>query len=80
MKLEKGKRAATKSGMKHNIKTMEKAGYSKKRADGAAYGEVGMEKMARRHESKGMKKHMDEKEDKALIRKSVKKSCMKKGK
>lgn len=79
MMLEKGKKAATKSGMKHNVKTMEKAGYSKKRAEGTAYGEVGMEKKARRDESKGMKKHMDEKQDKALIRKSVKKDCMKKG-
>lgn len=54
--LVKGKKAGTPSGMKKNVKTMEKAGYSKKRAEGTAYGEVGMEKMARRHESKGMKK------------------------
>ncbi len=80
MKLEKGKKAATPKGMAHNVKTMEKAGYSKKRAIGTAYGEVGMEKKARRDESKGMKKHMDEKQDKVLIRKSVKKDCMKKGK
>lgn len=78
MKLEKGKKAATKAGMKHNVKTMEKAGYSKKRAEGTAYGEVGMEKKARLDESKAMKKQMDEKQDKALIRKSVKKDCMKK--
>jgi len=58
MKLVKGKKAATKEGMKHNVKTMEKAGYSKKRAEGTAYGEVGMEKKARRDESKGMKKSM----------------------
>ena len=56
MKLEKGKKAATPKGMKHNVKVMEKAGYSKTRAEGTAYGEVGMEKMARRHESSGMKK------------------------
>ena len=56
MKLEKGKKAATKAGMKHNVKTMKKAGYSKKRAEGTAYGEVGMEKKARRDESKAMKK------------------------
>lgn len=80
MKLVKGKKAATPKGMSHNVKTMEKAGYSKKRAEGTAYGEVGMEKKARRDESKAMKKHMDEKQDKALIRKSVKKDCMKKGK
>ena len=54
--LVKGKAAASPKGMKHNVKVMEKAGYSKKRAVGTAYGEVGMEKMARRHESKGMKK------------------------
>lgn len=56
--LVKGKAAATKKGMKENVKTMEKAGYSKKRAIGASYGEVGMEKKARRDESKGMKKAM----------------------
>jgi len=54
--LVKGKKAATPKGMSHNVKVMEKAGYSKKRAVGTAYGEVGMEKMARKHESKGMKK------------------------
>lgn len=58
MRLEKGKKAATPKGMEHNVKTMEKAGYSKKRAEGTAYGEVGMEKKARRDESKGMKKSM----------------------
>lgn len=56
--LVKGKAAATPKGMKHNVKVMEKAGYSKKRAIGTAYGEVGMEKKARRAESKGMKKAM----------------------
>lgn len=56
MKLVKGKKAATPKGMSHNVKTMEKAGYSKKRAEGTAYGEVGMEKKARRDESKSMKK------------------------
>lgn len=55
MKLVKGKKAGTPKGMAHNVKTMEKAGYSKKRAEGTAYGEVGMEKKARRHESRGMK-------------------------
>ncbi len=58
MKLVKGKKAATKAGMKHNVKVMERAGYSKKRAEGTAYGEVGMEKKARRDESKGMKKSL----------------------
>lgn len=61
MKLTKGKKAATPKGMEHNVKTMEKAGYSKKRAEGTAYGEVGMEKKARRDESKGMKKAMKKK-------------------
>lgn len=56
--LVKGKAAATPKGMKQNVKVMEKAGYSKKRAIGAAYGEVGMEKKARKAESKGMKKSM----------------------
>lgn len=54
--LVKGKAAGTKAGMKNNVKVMEKAGYSKKRAVGAAYGEVGMEKKGRRDESKAMKK------------------------
>ena len=56
--LVKGKAAATKKGMKHNVKVMEKAGYSKKRAIGTAYGEVGMEKKGRRDESRGMKRAM----------------------
>ena len=59
MKLEKGKKAGTRKGMRHNVETMLKAGYSPKRARGAAYGEVGMEKKARRDESKGMKNAMD---------------------
>lgn len=57
--LVKGKAAATPKGMSHNVKVMEKAGYSKKRAIGTAYGEVGMEKKARKHErmeSKSVKK------------------------
>jgi len=74
MKLEKGKKAETKAGMKHNVKVMRDAGYSKKRAEGTAYGEVGMAKKARRDESRGMKKHMDEKQDKALIKKEMKKA------
>jgi len=61
MKLDKGKKAATPKGMKHNEEVMENAGYSKKRAEGTAYGEVGMEKKARRDESKGMKKAMGRK-------------------
>lgn len=77
MKLEKGKKAATKAGMKHNVKVMEKAGYPKKRAVGAAYGEVGMEKKARKDESKAMKKHDDMAQDKKLMRKMVKGKCMK---
>ena len=56
MRLDKGKKAETKSGMKHNVKVMEKAGYSKKRAEGASYGEVGMAKRASRNESKAMRK------------------------
>ncbi|MCF1193241.1 hypothetical protein LRR18_16750, partial [Mangrovimonas sp. AS39] len=72
-----GKKAASKAGMKHNVKVMEKAGYPKKRAVGAAYGEVGMEKKARKDESKAMKKHMDVKQDKKLVNKMVKKECRK---
>jgi hypothetical protein len=56
--LVKGKAAATKKGMKQNVKVMEKAGYSKARAKATSYGEVGMEKKARRDESMGMKKAM----------------------
>ena len=53
--LIKGKAAASPKAMSHNVKVMEKAGYSKKRAIGTAYGEVGMEKKARRDESKAAK-------------------------
>lgn len=54
--LVKGKAAAKPKNMEYNKKLMESKGYSKKRAEGTAYGEVGMEKKARRDESKGMKK------------------------
>ena len=58
--LVKGKAAAKPKNMEYNKKVMEKAGYSPRRAAGTAYGEVGMEKMARRHESEGAKKaHAD---------------------
>jgi hypothetical protein len=40
---------------------MEKAGYKKKRAEGAAYGEVGMAKKASKDESKPKKKPMKKK-------------------
>lgn len=59
--LVKGKKAETPAGMRHNVKVMEKAGYPRKRAVGAAYGEVGMAKKARRDESSGMKKAMAKK-------------------
>jgi hypothetical protein len=55
--LIKGKKAASPKGMQHNYDVMRDAGYSKKRAEGTAYGEVGREKMARRHEKEGMMKH-----------------------
>lgn len=61
MKLVKGKKAETAKGMRKNVKVMEKAGYSKKRAVGTAYGEVGMAKKASRDESRGMKKAMAKK-------------------
>ena len=54
--LVKGKAAASPANMKYNESVMKKAGYSTKRAIGTAYGEVGMEKKARRDESKAMKK------------------------
>lgn len=63
--LVKGKAAATKKAMKHNVKVMEKAGYSKKRAVGTAYGEVGMEKMGRRHEKEGVKHEKAEKKERS---------------
>ena len=56
MKLVKGKKAATRKGMRHNVETMLEAGYTPTRARGTAYGEVGMEKKASRDESKVMKK------------------------
>lgn len=64
MKLVKGKKAETAKGMSHNVEVMRDAGYSKKRAVGTAYGEVGMAKKASRDESRGMKKAMDKKEKK----------------
>jgi hypothetical protein len=56
MKLEKGKKAESKKGMEHNFKVMRKAGYSKKRSEGASYGEIGLAKKGRKDESKAMKK------------------------
>lgn len=56
MRLDKGKSAGTRKGMRHNVEVMLDAGYKPERARGAAYGEIGMEKMARRHESEGMKR------------------------
>ena len=50
MRLVKGKKAETAKGMRHNVEVMLKAGYTPKRARGAAYGEVGLEKAGRRHE------------------------------
>lgn len=40
MALVKGQKARSQKGFKENIKTMEKAGYGKKRAIGTAYGEA----------------------------------------
>lgn len=48
MKLEKGKEALTGQGFRHNIEVMKDAGYSTKRAQGAAYGEAGLAKHALR--------------------------------
>ena len=54
--LVKGEKAATPGGMQHNVKVMERAGYSKERAEGAAYGEVGLEKRGREDKSRAMLK------------------------
>jgi hypothetical protein len=75
--LVKGKAASKPSNMEYNKKLMESKGYDKKRAEGTAYGEVGMAKKARRDESKGMKKHMDAKQDEAMFKKMIKKHVKK---
>lgn len=62
MQLDKGKVAGTPKGMQHNYEVMRAAGYSMDRAEGAAYGEVGMEKKARRDESSGMHEAMEKKD------------------
>lgn len=56
MKLEKGNKAKTAQGFRHNIEVMKEAGYSDKRARGAAYGEAGMAFKASRDESKAARK------------------------
>lgn len=61
MKLDKGKKAETAKGMRHNVKVMRDAGYDEKRAKGAAYGEVGLAKKDRRDESKGEKRNLRKK-------------------
>lgn len=58
--LIKGKAAGTRRGMQHNYDEMRDAGYSKRRAEGTAYGEVGLAKRAMRHESEGMKHELRE--------------------
>ena len=55
MKIERGKKALTGHGFRHNIEVMKDAGYGDKRAQGMAYGEAGLAKRAMRHESEGMK-------------------------
>lgn len=50
--LVKGKAAAKPENMEYNKKVMEKAGYKPKRAAGAAYGEVGIEKGERKKNQK----------------------------
>jgi len=56
MKLLKGKKAESGKGMRHNIEVMKRAGYDEDRALGTAYGEVGDEKIGRRHEREGSRK------------------------
>jgi len=70
MKLIKSKKAATGKGMRHNIEVMKDAGYSTKRAQGAAYGEVGMEKKKAAAKKAPAKKAV-------AAKKVVKKSCRK---
>lgn len=54
MALVKGSKARTRKGFAKNIKTMEKAGKSKKRAVGTAYGEayLGIDEMERKAKRK----------------------------
>lgn len=59
MKIERGKKALTGKGFRHNIEVMKDAGYGTKRAQGMAYGEAGLAKKAMRDESKGMMKYED---------------------
>jgi len=56
MKLEKGNKAKTAVGIRHNIEVMKDAGYSPVRSQGAAYGEAGMAFKASRDESRADKK------------------------
>jgi len=56
MRLDKGKSAGSKKGMRHNIEVMLEDGYKPKRARGAAYGEVGLEKRGREDERRAMLK------------------------
>jgi hypothetical protein len=67
----KGAKARTKKGFSDNIKKEMKEGKPQKQAVAIAYSEANSKK-------KPAKKHSDEKQDKALLRKSVKKDCMKK--
>jgi len=60
MKIERGKKALTGQGFRHNIEVMKDAGYKDKRAQGMAYGEAGLAKRAMRHESEGMKRELRE--------------------
>jgi hypothetical protein len=69
MPLMKGEKAKTKKGFSKNVETEMKAGKPQKQAVAIAYSEAG--------KSKKKAEHSDEKEDKAMIKKMVKKSAMK---
>ena len=58
MALVKGKKARTRKGFAENISTMEKAGKSRKRSVGTAYGEayLGIDKAEKMARKKGKKK------------------------
>ena len=81
MALVKGQKARTNKGFQENIKTMEKAGKSKKRAVGTAYGEdylaYDKAQKAKKAKKAASKAHKDVAADKKLVKKMVKKSCRK---
>lgn len=74
-KLVKGQKARTNKGFQENIKREKALGKSEKRAVGTAYGEDYL--AYDKDKARARKKHADEKADKMLVRKMVKKKCVK---